>query len=181
MSSPRLRRRHVLVFFYALTLGLLLLPAQDKKAASEKLTKGPVIQNVQTDRATRTWVTGICRWRDTSSAINRASLSPWEPVQALAFPELATIACARPRFRWARQTLTGAAHTWLVVNIPAAVAGTSDTINAKSRFLPLSDPFPVPRRLISQNTPAARKPFGAVTDPDKTFNLFFMPGRSVWR
>jgi hypothetical protein len=58
MSSPRLRRRHVLVFFYALTLGLLLLPAQDKKAASEKLTKGPVIQNVQTDRATITWVTG---------------------------------------------------------------------------------------------------------------------------
>jgi hypothetical protein len=99
---------------------------------------------------------------------------PWRPVQALALPELATTTCAVPRATRGRQSFTGAAHTWLVVNMPATVAGTSEAIRARSRFLPLSEPLPVPRRLMSQNTPAARKPWGATTPPSISFQLFFM-------
>jgi acid phosphatase type 7 len=50
-------RRLQSLLIYTVICGVLLLPAQDKKAAPEKLSKGPVIQNVQTDRATITWVT----------------------------------------------------------------------------------------------------------------------------
>jgi hypothetical protein len=105
------------------------------------------------------------------AAISLASLIPCVPVHALAFPEFTTTACAVPFFTRSRQTFTGAAQTWFVVNIPATVDGTSETINARSRFIPLSDPFPVPRRLMSQNTPAARKPRGATTEPGMTLNF----------
>ena len=64
----------------------------------------------------------------------RASAKPRRPVQALALPELTTMACASPPGTRSRQILTGAAQTWLVVNMPAVVAGTSETIRARSRF-----------------------------------------------
>src|SRR5206468_1461142 len=35
---------------------------------------------------------------------------------------------------------------------------------------PLFDPLPVPRRLMSQETPAAKQPSGAVTEPSITLN-----------
>ena len=41
------------------------------------------------------------------------------PVQALAFPEFTTIACALDFFARGTLTFTGAAQPWLVVNIPA--------------------------------------------------------------
>src|SRR5438270_374915 len=86
---------------------------------------------------------------------------------------------ARPflRFRCWTQSFTGAAQTWLVVKVPATAAGVSDTISARSRFFPLLEPLPVPRRLISQKTPAARKPFGAVIEPAMGVNEFFNSGR----
>src|SRR6185503_2133961 len=86
---------------------------------------------------------------------------------------------ATPRFTCSAQTFTGAAQTWLVVNMPATVAGTSDTIRARSRFAPLFDPLPVPRRLMSQNTPLATNPRGAKMEPDPSVNLNFMWGSSV--
>src|SRR6266496_5780113 len=75
------------------------------------------------------------------------------------------MACATPLRTRAAQSLTGAAQTWLVVNMPATVAGSSERMNARSGLFPFWDPLPVPRRLISQNTPEARNPFGAVIEP----------------
>ena len=109
-----------------------------------------------------------------SSVIRAASFIPCSPVQALALPELTTTACALPAAARRRQSLTGAAATWLVVNNPAALAGTSDRIKPKSRFFPLFEPFPVPKRLMSQNSPEARKPAGAVTDPGIRFRNGFI-------
>src|ERR1700690_4342961 len=84
------------------------------------------------------------------------------------------MARAVPFFTRSTQTFTGAAQTWLVVNMPATVAGASDTMSERSRFWPLSEPLPVPRRLMSQNTPLARNPRGATTDPLMIFNFEFM-------
>src|ERR1022692_3029623 len=58
--------------------------------------------------------------------------------------------------------------------MPAAVAGASETISARSRFFPLSEPLPVPRRLMSQKTPAARNPRGARMEPVTSASLAFM-------
>src|SRR5687768_2868035 len=58
--------------------------------------------------------------------------------------------------------------------MPATVAGTSDTISARSNFFPLLEPLPVPMRLMSQKTPETRKPCGAATEPAICFNLGFM-------
>jgi hypothetical protein len=103
-------------------------------------------------------------------AISLASANPCRPVQALAFPEFTTTALAFPSFTRSTQIFTGAAQTWLVVNMPATAAGSSDTINARSRLLPLFDPLPVPRRVMSQNKKEAMKPRGAVMDPWKVLN-----------
>jgi hypothetical protein len=107
------------------------------------------------------------------SAIFSASAIPRAPVQALAFPELTTIARADFLAAFRALTFTGAAQTWLVVNIPATAAGTSDTINARSSFRPFSEPFPVPSRLMSQKTAAALNPRGAQTEPAISRNGFF--------
>src|SRR5476649_2440003 len=58
--------------------------------------------------------------------------------------------------------------------MPATVAGTSETMSARSRFRPLFEPLPVPRRLMSQNTPLARKPLGAMIEPKISLNDFFI-------
>src|ERR1035438_9572319 len=58
--------------------------------------------------------------------------------------------------------------------MPATVAGASETMRARSRFFPLSEPLPVPRRLMSQKTPAARKPCGARIEPGIAVSLAFM-------
>src|SRR5438128_3866484 len=94
-------------------------------------------------------------------------------MQAFAFPELTTI--ARANFLAARRPLifTGAAQTWLVVNIPATAAGRSETIRARSRFCPFSDPLPVPSFLMSQKTEAHLKPRGAQIEPGICRNGFF--------
>src|SRR6266545_5689694 len=109
-----------------------------------------------------------------------ASLQPCFPVQALALPELMTMAWAVPFFtRW-RQSFTGGAQTWLVVNMPATLAGTSETIRARSRFLPFSEPLPVPRRLMSQKIPEARKPRGATMEPVIRANFVFINVQTVY-
>lgn len=99
---------------------------------------------------------------------------PWRPVQALALPELMTTAWVRPLAVRGMQTLTGAAQIWLVVKRPATAQGTSETMRARSRFWPLSEPLPVPRRLMSQNTPAVRNPFAATTAPSAGASFGFM-------
>src|SRR5262245_8647855 len=123
---------------------------------------------------TRTCSSGRRNSRATIAVISSASFIPWLPVQALAFPELTTMAWATPFFTRVAQTFTGAAQTWFVVNIPATVAGASEVMRAKSGFLPLLDPLPVPRRLMSQNTPAARKPSGATIEPGMSVKVFFI-------
>src|SRR5205085_10054384 len=83
---------------------------------------------------------------------------PSGPVQALAQPLLITTTRERPpdALSLAFETSTGAATALLVVNTAALDAGTSLTINARSRL---------PDFLIPQATPAARKPAGAETPP----------------
>ena len=58
MRSANNKQKYSLILFYSLALGLVLLHAQDRPVVPERLVKGPVIQNVQTDRVTLTWVTG---------------------------------------------------------------------------------------------------------------------------
>jgi predicted phosphodiesterase len=55
-NNPTGRRLRSL-FVLAALCGALLVPAQDRKSASEQLVKGPVIQNVTTTQATINWVT----------------------------------------------------------------------------------------------------------------------------
>src|SRR5882757_10859739 len=112
--------------------------------------------------------------RSVNETISRASAMPCLPVQALALPELMTTSCAVLFFTRSTQTFTGAAQTWLVVNMPATVAGVSETMSARSRFGPLLEPLPVPRRLMLQNTPLARKPLGATMEPGMDLNFNFM-------
>gem|GEM_PF-3722786 len=50
--------------------------------------------------------------------------------------------------------------------MPAATQGDSEKITARSRFLPLLDPLPVPNRFTSQKIPPPEKPWGDVTDPE---------------
>src|SRR5258708_4946534 len=124
--------------------------------------------------ATSTWAAGTRRIFAATAVISSASRRPRAPVQALALPELTTMARAVDLFARGRLTLTGAAQTWLVVNSPATAAGVSETMSARSRLPPLLDPLPVPRRLMSQKTPEARKPFGAVTEPGMDLKPGFM-------
>ena len=65
-------------------------------------------------------------------AIATASSSPCSPVHAFAFPLLTTIARNVPPARCRRVTTHGAAMTWFVVKIPAALHGRSDAITATS-------------------------------------------------
>ncbi len=71
--------------------------------------------------------------RATSSAMRSASARPCSPVQAFALPEQMTIARASGRGSRSRLTCTGAAHTRFCVNTPAAAAGESLTMTARSR------------------------------------------------
>jgi len=115
--------------------------------------------------------------RSVNESISSASFIPCFPVQAFALPELTTIACARPFFTRSRHTLTGAAQIWFVVNKPATVAGTFDTISPRSRFCPLSEPLPVPIRFMSQNTPEALNPCGATIEPKISITFFVIQSR----
>ena len=83
-------------------------------------------------------------WEDAAAAANPAS-----PVQALALPLFTRIAWAWPRRSLCWQRSTGAALTLLVVNTPAAFAGLSATIRARSRR---------PGFLMAASTAAARNP-----------------------
>src|SRR5439155_21141759 len=64
--------------------------------------------------------------------------------------------------------------------MPATAAGTSETIRARSRFLPFSEPLPVPRRLMSQKIPEARKPRGATMEPVIRANFVFINMQTVY-
>src|SRR5207302_11088457 len=88
-------------------------------------------------------------------AISRASRIPCSPVQAFALPLFNRTACPCPDRTRSISRMTGAALTLLVVNTPAAAAGTRDTTRARSFFC----------ALIPQCTPAATKPCADVTPP----------------
>ncbi len=100
-------------------------------------------------------------------AISRASAMPCGPVHALAQPLLVMMARTCPwlaaRCSW--HSSTGAAFAMLTVKIPAAWAGRSLTIRARSG-LPLA--------LIPQCSPEARNPAGAVTPPSIDRRLLTM-------
>src|SRR5688500_17579538 len=85
-----------------------------------------------------------------------ASASPWDPVHALAPPELMTTARPDPPTSRARETCTGAAATLLRVKTPATADGWVETIRATSGLPVLFRPA---------LTPAARKPWAAQTPP----------------
>ncbi len=92
------------------------------------------------------------------TAISRASAIPCGPVHAFAQPLFVTMTCAMPPLasRCARDTSTGAAFAWFVVNTAAAVAGRSAAISARSGW---------PESLMPHATPALRNPYGAVIPP----------------
>src|SRR5207302_7382618 len=72
-----------------------------------------------------------------------------------ALPLFSRTACPCPERTRSISRRTGAALTLLVVNTPAAAAGTRDTTRARSFFC----------ALIPQCTPAAAKPCADVTPP----------------
>ncbi len=72
---------------------------------------------------------------------------------AFATPELTAIACGCALSRWAFETTTGAAWTWLTVNMAVPTAGVSERTSARSLAF----------RRIPAWIPEARNPFGAVT------------------
>ncbi len=82
-----------------------------------------------------------------------ATRMPAVPVHALALPLFVTIACARPVASRGTTSCTGAAFTRFVVTTPAATAGTSETMSARSGF---------PDGLIPHATPANRNPGTAI-------------------
>ncbi|OPY91399.1 MAG: hypothetical protein A4E73_02045 [Syntrophaceae bacterium PtaU1.Bin231] len=98
---------------------------------------------------TRTRPSWIRSPSETVREIARASRMPAAPVAALAMPLLVTIAWATPDLSFSMLTSTGAALKRFVVNIPAALAGTSEKIKPRSRF---------PSSLIPAHTPFAAKP-----------------------
>lgn len=75
---------------------------------------------------TMTWVGRSFSAVAVSRAICFASSMPRGPVQALAFPLLATMARMLPRLMWLAETRTGAALTRFVVNVAAAAQGCSE-------------------------------------------------------
>ncbi len=76
--------------------------------------------------ATRTSATGMLSFLATRLVISCASARPCSLVQALAQPELTTMALAFLPASLSWQTSTGAALTLLVVRTPAAVHETSE-------------------------------------------------------
>ena len=104
--------------------------------------------------------------------ILKAFLRPSSPVQALAFPELATIPliCLEQGLSGETRSLvirTGSAFTTFLVNIPAAQQSLSENTRAKSFFTEFF--------LIPAKTPEARKPAGAQTPPSIKLNFIFYP------
>ena len=81
-------------------------------------------------------------------AISLASRRPCSPMATFAMPLLTTTARACPSRMWARHSSTGAPTTEDVVKTPAALAGTSLAISARSS----------PVSFTPQWTPAARNP-----------------------
>ena len=69
----------------------------------------------------------------TACAIALASASPCAPVHAFALPALMTTAAAVPEAMCARDTSTGAAATWFVVNRAAAATGSLGATRARGR------------------------------------------------
>jgi len=66
--------------------------------------------------------------RAAMSAVRATAVSmPWSPVQALALVALTSTALTGPAIR-SRHSLTGAAETLLVVNMPAALQSFPETI-----------------------------------------------------
>ena len=107
---------------------------------------------------TRTWLRSQPRASATSAAVPSATSRPGSPVAALALPELRTTAAAcDPPARCRRLSWTGAAATRLVVNTPAAVTGRWSAVAT-------SDRSGRPDALMPAATPAATKPWAAVTD-----------------
>jgi hypothetical protein len=80
-------------------------------------------------------------------------------MQALAQPEFATIACARPLDIFFWDKTTGADLIWLAVKTPAALQGTSEQRIAKSNSFSF---------FIPAWTAPARNPKAEVTLPEET-------------
>ena len=105
-----------------------------------------------------TWDTSHPTAAATAAAHVTQSAAPASPVAALACPALIKRAVAVSlAAKAALSKLTGAAHTTLRVNTPAATAGASATIRARSAFGPTArNPAAIPPAL---------NPAGAHTDP----------------
>jgi hypothetical protein len=105
-----------------------------------------------------------------TAAVNRAFRRPSSPVQALAFPELTTIALTRPFFMFSRLIITGAALTLFVVKTPDATAALSEKIKARSGI----PPFLIPATTADPLNPSILKSFSAIIQSPST-NSFLAP------
>jgi len=150
------------IFFIG--IGIPILPVEQTSTSSAEIRAGKLDCLKQSSLSSADAVSRAIVW---------ASRSPWRPVHALAFPEFTTIARASSLRTCCRLIFTGAAQTWFVVNTPATTAGISETIKARSRFCPFSEPLPVPSFLMSQKTAAHLKPRGAQIEPATCRNGFF--------
>ena len=107
---------------------------------------------------TRIWLVAQPSTSAVPAASVLAAAMPQGPVQALALPLLRRTPRASLALRCALETRTGAALTRLVVNTPAATAGTSEATSAMSSR-------PLFEALMPAKTAPARNPFEAVTPP----------------
>ena len=95
------------------------------------------------------------RSEPTCSAVRWVSRKPSEPVQALAPPEFSATARTTPTVSTCWLQSTGAALTRLRVKTPAAAASGPSLTTRATSFAPVD--------LSPAATPAARKPWAAVT------------------
>ena len=96
-----------------------------------------------------------------SWVISSASSTPCSPTEQFAQPLLATTPLAVDEGTRVLVTVTEGDSILFLLNVPATVAGRSDTSTPRSRT-------PSPAVLSPANTPPARYPLGEVTDPPST-------------
>ena len=98
---------------------------------------------------------------------------PCLPVQALALPELTTTTCAVPFFMRSTQIFTGAAQTWLVVNMPGDGRGRFGNDECEVAFRAFVRAFAGAKFFDVAKHAAGEKAFGRDDGAGDFFKLHF--------
>ena len=120
------------------------------------------------------WIPRLAKCSATRWQVWMAWPTPSWPVASLAQPELMTMAWACPLRRWRLPAMTGAPGRRFFVKTAAAVQGRSARISVMSGL---------PEGLRPQVVPAARKPWGKVTQRGRgeVGMVRFLAERARWR